>query len=77
MRVLVADALGSAGAIAASGRAWQSPLLAELRRDPYAAVRFVAERSGRAVDPSGPALDADLVRRLLAARDQRAISIAE
>lgn len=77
MRVLVADALASPGTIAASGRSWQAPLLAELRRDPYAAVRFVAERSSRSVDPSGPPLDADLVRRLLAARDHRAISIAE
>jgi predicted CXXCH cytochrome family protein len=77
MRVLVADALGSPGAIAASGRAWQAPLLAELRRDPYAAVRFVAERSAQSVDASGPALDAELVRRLLAARDLRGISIAE
>jgi predicted CXXCH cytochrome family protein len=77
MRVLVADALGSPGAIAASGKSWQAPLLAELRRDPYAAVRFVAERSAGSVDSSGPPLDADLVRRLLAARDLRAISIAE
>lgn len=77
MRVLVADALGSPGAIAASGRSWQAPLLAELQRDPYAAVRFVAERSSRAVEPSAPPLDADLASRLLAARDHRAISIAE
>jgi hypothetical protein len=77
MRVLVADALGSPGAIAASGRSWQAPLLAELRRDPYAAVRFVAERSLGNVDASAPPLDPELVRRLLAARDQRAISIAE
>lgn len=77
MRVLVADALGSPGAIAATGRSWQAPLLAELRRDPYAAVRFVAERSARDVDPTGPPLDPDLVRSLLAARDLRGISIAE
>lgn len=77
MRVLVAHALASPGTIAASGRSWQAPLLDELRRDPYAAVRFVAARSSKNVDPSGPALDAELVRRLLAARDLRAISIAE
>lgn len=77
MRVLVADALASPGAVVASGRSWQAPLLDELRRDPYAAVRFVAERSKTNVEASGPALDAELVRRLLAARDQRAISIAE
>jgi hypothetical protein len=77
MRVLVADALASPGTIAASGRSWQAPLLDELRRDPYAAVRFVAARSSKNVDLSGPALDAELVRRLLAARDLRAISIAE
>jgi hypothetical protein len=76
-RVLVADALGSPEAIGATGRAWQAPLLAELRRDPYAAVRFVAERSARNVDASAPPLDPELVRSLLAARDLRAISIAE
>jgi hypothetical protein len=77
MRVLVADALGSPGTIAASGRAWQAPVLAELRRDPYAAVRFVAERSARNVDASAAPLDDALLRRLLAARDPRGISIAE
>jgi hypothetical protein len=44
-RVLVAAAFGSERAIAASGRGWQAPVLAELLVDPYAAVRFVAGRS--------------------------------
>ncbi|UQA59709.1 ammonia-forming cytochrome c nitrite reductase subunit c552 [Polyangium aurulentum] len=44
-RVLAAAALGSQRAIAASGRGWQAPVLAELLVDPYAAVRFVAGRS--------------------------------
>ena len=77
VRVLVADALGSTDAIAASGRGWQAPVLEELSRDPYAAVRFVAERSLRAVDPHAPPLDPVLVHVLLAARDQRAVTIAE
>lgn len=77
VRVLVADALGSPEAIAATGRSWQAPLLAELARDPYAAVRFVAERSRKAVDPAAPPLDPALLQALLAARDQHAITIAE
>ncbi len=77
VRVIVADALGSPEAIAATGRAWQAPLLAELARDPYAAVRFVAERSQKAVDAAAPPLDPALVQALLAARDHHAITIAE
>ncbi len=77
VRVLVADALGSREALAATGRAWQAPLLAELARDPYAAVRFVAQRSQKSVDPDAPPLDPALVKALLAARDHHAITIAE
>lgn len=77
VRVLVADALGSAEAALATGRAWQAPVLSELERDPYAAVRFVAERSRRAVSPDAPPLDPALVSALLAARDLRPVTIAE
>jgi predicted CXXCH cytochrome family protein len=77
VRVLVADALGSAEAPVAAP--FRAQLLRELRADPYAAVRFVASRSSATVhdvDAPGP-LDPALVRALLAARDGRAITIAE
>jgi DNA-binding LytR/AlgR family response regulator len=45
VRVVVADALGSASSRAASGTDFQAVPLAELLVDPYAAVRFVAGRS--------------------------------
>jgi hypothetical protein len=75
--VLAADALGSPGPTAARGRAWLAPVLAALRRAPSAAVRCVAERPARNVDASAAPLDDALLRRLLAARDPRGISIAE
>jgi hypothetical protein len=96
VRALVADALGSKDAIAAAGTDFQAALLEEMLRDPYAAVRFIAQRSIRklraaparphprspddidtlAVDSSGH-LDPERLRALLAARDERAITIAE
>ncbi len=48
-RALVAWSLGWEPALAASGRDWQAPLLAELVDDPYGAIRLVAERSLRAL----------------------------
>lgn len=48
-RAIVADALGSNDAIAAAGTDFQAALLDQLRRDPYAAVRFIAERSAKKV----------------------------
>ncbi|MBX3223474.1 MAG: hypothetical protein KF795_23375 [Labilithrix sp.] len=97
VRALVADALGSPEALAASGGGFQAALLDEMRRDPYAAVGFIATRSLRAVTASATAgarartpeeraalaldaggrLDPERVRALLAARDGRAITIAE
>lgn len=46
-RALAAWSMGWAPARAATGEDWTVPLLAELLRDPYAAVRFVAARSLR------------------------------
>jgi Cytochrome c552/Cytochrome c554 and c-prime len=46
-RVVVADQLGWAPALAVSGSGWQAQLLAEALDDPYTAVRFVAHRSLR------------------------------
>lgn len=75
VRALVADALASAPV--ADG--FRAALLDEMQRDPYAAVRFVAARSRRAV-PAGAAvmpLDRDTVKQQLAERDDRAVTIAE
>ncbi|MBX3187297.1 MAG: hypothetical protein KF819_09785 [Labilithrix sp.] len=78
VRVIVADALGSPESAAASAPGFPAPVLAELVGDPYAAVRFVAERSLRAVSSRDDArLNPELVKRLLAARPDRAITIAE
>ena len=96
VRALVADALGSRDAIEASGAGFQLALLEEMRRDPYAAVRFIASRSLRSLQAApraGPPrtpeeldalaldaegrLDPERLRALLAARDERAITIAE
>ena len=46
-RVIAVAALGDPAARAASGTGWQPQLLVEALDDPYAAVRFVAQRSLR------------------------------
>ncbi len=48
-RVLVADAFAWSPALEVSGTAWARPALERLEHDPYAAVRFVARRSLRAL----------------------------
>jgi hypothetical protein len=57
VRALIADALGSNEALAASGSDFEVAVLEELRRDPYPAVRRIAERSlrrlGANVTPEG------------------------
>lgn len=84
VRALIADAAGDPRSPA--GEAFRVALLREMKGDPYAAVRFIAERSlrgARRLDEvplrpdEVPLLDRDLVRRLLAVRDDRAITIAE
>jgi predicted CXXCH cytochrome family protein len=52
-RVITAYAMGWDAAQRASGTGWQAPLLAELLDDPYAAVRFVAQRSLRTLPGLG------------------------
>lgn len=84
---LAGDAAVRAITAAALGRhqssndapALRQQLLTELAQDDYAAVRAIAERSRRATpDTPGPApLTTDTVTQLLAARDQRPITIAE
>lgn len=97
VRALIADALGSKDALAASASGFQTVLLSEMLGDPYAAVRFIASRSLRAVSAApaatprpwtadelarlalgaGGGLDPARLAALLAARDERAITIAE
>ncbi|MDF2696873.1 MAG: hypothetical protein K0S65_5256, partial [Labilithrix sp.] len=55
VRALIADALGSKEALAASRPGFQRALLEEMGRDPYAAVRFIAARSLRTVGSSSVA----------------------
>jgi predicted CXXCH cytochrome family protein len=62
-RALAAAAMGERGARQAAGDDWEAPWLASALLDPYAAVRFIAERSLRrlrgfekvAFDPAAPA----------------------
>jgi hypothetical protein len=49
VRALVAWSMGWAPALEASGSDWEAPLLLELLDDPYAALRFIAHRSLRAL----------------------------
>jgi predicted CXXCH cytochrome family protein len=65
-RVIAAAELGAPDARAVSGSGWQARLLAEALDDPYAAVRFVAQRSLRSF-PGFEGLDDDFV----APREQR------
>ena len=65
-RVIAVAALGDARARAVSGRGWQAQVLAEALDDPYAAVRFVAARSLRAL----PGFE-DLAFDFVAERDAR------
>jgi hypothetical protein len=59
-RVIAAAELGAPEARAVSGSGWQAQLLAEALDDPYAAVRFVAQRSLRSL-PGFEALDYDFI----------------
>jgi hypothetical protein len=85
-RALAADAMGRADALRASGSEWEGTILDALTRDPYAAVRFIAEKSRRAVGSLGPGpgrtkpvdlVPADAMRAEIARRDDRPVTIAE
>ncbi len=90
-RAIAAFALGTPEARAASGGAWEAPVLAALTSDPYAAVRAVAARSARALagaggaphDPAavlegaGGAPDPAALHAILVDRDDRAVTISE
>jgi hypothetical protein len=87
MFALAGDAAVRAVTAAALGRhesshdvpALRAQLLDQLAHDDYAAVRTIAERSRRALQPTteGAPLAPALVARLLDARDRRPITIAE
>lgn len=77
VRVVVADALGREGSPAPAAFRAQLPRI--LADDPYAAIRFVARRSplSEATAAGAGPLDEELVRKLLASRDTRPVTIAE
>jgi hypothetical protein len=84
VRAIIADALGSEEAVRAiSSAGFQGAVLESMRHDPYAAVRFIAERSrSRVQSRAGDGhqdhgIDPEQLRALLAIRDHRAITIAE
>jgi predicted CXXCH cytochrome family protein len=84
-RVLWADAMGDADALAASGADWEGPLLAyAAERDRYAVVRYVAARSRRKLEgappaksPAGATVSEDEIDRLARSRDDHDITVAE
>jgi len=84
-RVLWADAMGDADALAVAGTDWQAPLLRyAAERDPYAVVRYVAKRALRALQAaraSRSAVDAKVTEQdiaaLLRVRDDRDMTVAE
>ncbi len=76
-RALAAAAMGRKEALDASGRDWERPVLDALRADPYAAVRFIAERSLRSVSSGGSLISQEIVRMEIARRDDRPVTIAE
>lgn len=92
-RAIVAESMGWPAAQDASGRAWLAPYLALTARDSYDAVRYIAARSQRTLPPfrreelprNNPQLliradgtfDADVVNRLVRARDNRRVFYRE
>jgi hypothetical protein len=92
-RAIVAQSMGWGPAQQASGAGWIAPYLALMQKDPYDAVRHIAARSLRTLPPftrdglphGNPQLlinadgtfNADVVNRLVRARDNRRISYRE
>jgi predicted CXXCH cytochrome family protein len=79
-RAIAADAMGLETARAAMrDRASRAPLLRAALVDPYAAVRFIAARSLRAVPDEGAAatVTAETIAALVAARSPRALTLSE
>jgi hypothetical protein len=92
-RAIVAESMGWSPAQAASGRAWLAPYMALTAKDSYDAVRYIAARSQRTLPPfrreelprNSPQLlikadgtfDAEIVNRLVRARDTRRVFYRE
>jgi len=92
-RAIVAESMGWSAAQQASGRAWLAPYLALTAKDSYDAVRYIASRSQRTLPPfrreelprNSPQLlikadgtfNADVVNRLVRARDNRRVVYRE
>jgi hypothetical protein len=77
-RVIWADAYAEREAIDASGADWEHAVLDVARRDPYAVIRFIAERSARSHPVSSRNLVApEVLDELVKRRDNRPVSIAE
>jgi hypothetical protein len=77
-RVLWADAFGDCEAITASGNDWEAPVIAKATQDPYAVIRYVAERSSRAYPAATRTLvSPEAIEALVRQRNDRPVSIAE
>lgn len=76
-RALAAAAMGRKESLDASGRDWEKPILDVLRSDPYAAVRFIAERSSKEVSGRRQLIDDAAMREEIAHRDDSPVTIAE
>jgi hypothetical protein len=69
--------MGRKEALDASGRDWEGSILEALRADPYAAVRFIADRSLRSVSSVTSLVSQEIIRKEIARRDDRPGTIAE
>ena len=77
-RVVWADAFGDHDALAASGNDWEGSILQRATRDPYAVIRFIAQRSLAVFPPPSRTLVTPArLDDLAAHRDDRPVSIAE
>jgi cytochrome c552/cytochrome c554/c'-like protein len=92
-RAIVAQSMGWGPAQQASGAGWIAPYLALMEKDPYDAVRHIAARSLKTLPPftrdglphgntqllinADGTFNADVVNRLVRARDNRRISYRE
>ena len=92
-RAIVAQSMGWKPAQVASGTEWMAPYLALMEKDPYDAVRHIAARSRRTLPPfrreglrrgnrallitDDGTFDADVVNRLVRARDNRPVAYRE
>jgi predicted CXXCH cytochrome family protein len=77
-RVIWADAFGDPAARAASGSTWEAPLLEAAKRDPYAVIRTIADRSLRGYPrATRSVVDQATLVALVARRDNREVYVSE